>query len=273
LLQGFGALPLGLALVGMVAGWRRWRTETVLVAAFPAVYLAFMLPKAVFWVRLVLPLLPFCSLLAAIGLGELADRLRPSGRAAGLTALLLLALAQPLANDVRHDRLLTQTDTRVLANDWVQANLPPGSHLRIHDWSLKDISAEPRLYTPNAADLQFDRFEGNTDVDQVRYLADHDVQYVVTSSYFYERYLIDPPLPRQKESGRRHQRQQRNLEQEANLIARFSPGVGGSEVPYRYDDMYTPFWSLEQFERTGPTIRVYSLARLGAAAVGSTGGP
>ena len=34
---------------------------------------------------------------------------------------------------------------------------------------------------------------------------------------------------------------------------------GGREVPYSQDEIFTPFWNLEQYDRPGPTIRIYLL--------------
>ena len=271
LLQGFGAIPLALALVGLAVAWRIRRPAVIVLLAFPLAYLAFLMPKALFFPRFTIPLLPACCLLAAFGACELVDRLRPARRPAGLAVLLAAALAQPLAFDLLHNRILMETDTRILANQWVQAGLPPNSRLKIEDYSLRDLSKGTRTYTPNTAQLKIERFEGSPEADSARYFAERNAQYVVTSSFTYERYLLNAPRPEQQESGVMYQRLHRSLEQRTELAARFSPGVGGNEVPFRLDDLMTPFWNLEQYERTGPTVRIYSLAPLGTAPVQSGG--
>src|SRR5439155_21328942 len=108
LLQGFGAVPLGLALLGLLLVWRASRAGSVVLCAFPAAYLLFLLPKSVFFARLVIPLLPFVSLLAGVAVAGLVCRLRPSWRPAGLLVLLTVALAQPLVFDLLHNRIVTQ---------------------------------------------------------------------------------------------------------------------------------------------------------------------
>jgi hypothetical protein len=267
LLQGFGAVPLGLALLGAALGWHTRRAETLLLLAFPAAYLLFLLPKALFFPRFALPLLPFLALLAAFGVADLAGRLGGSAarQQSALAGLLALAAVQSLANDLLHNRLLLHADTRILANEWVQASLPRGSHLKVEDYSLRDLSTQARTYTPNTAELHIERFEGSPEADSARYFAERNVQYVVTSSFAYDRYLLDPPSPSQRESSLRYQRLHRSLEQRAELVARFSPGVGGQEVPYSLDNSLTPFWMLERYERPGPTIRIYSRAPLAGA--------
>jgi hypothetical protein len=153
-------------------------------------------------------------------------------------------------------------DTRVLANEWVQANLPPGSRLKIEDYSLRDSSTQSRTYTPNTAQLRIERFEGSPEADSARYFAERNVQFVVTSSFAYDRYLMHPPLATQQEAALRYERLHRSLDQRAELVGQFSPGRDGQVLPFRLEDMMTPFWSLEQYERPGPTIRIYSLAPL-----------
>jgi dolichyl-phosphate-mannose-protein mannosyltransferase len=263
LLQGFGALALALALAALIWGLLvpERRAGVLLVAAFPLAYLAFMLPKALFFPRFALPLLPFLALLAALALVELASRLpAPAlGRAALGTALLLATAGQSLGNDLRHNWLLGQTDSRIQANQWVQANLPPGSRLKVESYSLLDRSAENRTYTPNLAGLKIELFLSAPADDQYGQFLDKDVQYFVTSSFAFERFLGDAPV--RQDSARRFQRFHRELEQRAQLVATFGPGPGGGEVPYREEDKMTPFWGLEQYVRPGPTLRVYALTR------------
>jgi 4-amino-4-deoxy-L-arabinose transferase-like glycosyltransferase len=260
LLQGFGALPLALAGAGLALGLR-WRpAATALVAAFPAAYLAFMLTKGAFFARLAIPLLPFCALLAAVGTVGLARRLPPSGRRAGLVGLLAIALAQPLANDLLHNRIILQADTRVLANAWVQAELPPRSHLLVQTYTLLDVSRQYRTYTPNVARHRIELFLRGPRPDLLDSFVENDVDYFVASSFVYERDLLDPR--RAVEPELRYRRLFHDLERRAPLVARFSPGRGGAEVPHSQESMFTPFWDLERYERPGPTLRIYALAPL-----------
>ena len=49
------------------------------------------------------------------------------------------------------------------------------------------------------------------------------------------------------------------LEREGRLLAGFGPGPGGTPMPFDLEDLYTPFWGLERYERPGPTIRIYAV--------------
>ena len=141
-----------------------------------------------------------------LNVSELADRFGPRWRPVGLACLLVGTLAQPLVLDVLHDRTIARADTRVVANEWIQANLPAGSRLKIEDYSLRDLSTQARTYTPNTADLKIERFEGSPEAEQARAFADRNVQFVVTSSFNFERYLLDPSQPSQQDSAQRYQR-------------------------------------------------------------------
>lgn len=270
LLHGFGVVPLALAMLGLMLLARRSSTTShpafprglLVLLAFPAAYLAFLLPKEVFFPRLILPLVPFFSVLAACGMIELARRFGPIGQSAGLAIVLVAALAQPLINDVRHNRLLLQANTRVLATEWVQANLPPGSSVKAEFRSILDPPTGDGAGPRDGRHLRVDHFEGRPAFNDAGNYAARNVQYFVTSSHAYERLLMDPPLRSQRATGLRYLELHRSLESEAELVASFTPGYGGRQVPYSQDEVFTPFWNLELYERPGPTIRIYSLEPL-----------
>ncbi len=175
--------------------------------------------------------------------------------------MLVAALAQPALNDIRHNRLLLQTNTRVLATEWALANLPPGSRVKAEFRSIMEQSTEGVPYPPNAPELRVEYFEGRPQFDDAANFAQHGVQYFVTSSHAYERLLLDPPLKSQREIGERYLDLHRDLDREAKLVARFAPGHGGHSVPYSQDEIFTPFWNLDQYDRPGPTIQIYALDR------------
>ena len=103
-------LGLGLALA------RRGRADLIL-ASFTVVYFLDLCTLGAHFDRYVLPLVP--------PLGALAGRTR------SLAPVTLLLLLVPLTWDIRTDRRLTKTDTRVVAHDWVERHLPHGSRLAV----------------------------------------------------------------------------------------------------------------------------------------------
>src|SRR5690242_12726968 len=96
LLQGFGAVLTALAVLGLGLAWRRRRAEAILLLAFPVVYLAFLMPKQLFFPRFTIPLLPNLALLAAYGLVALAPRLGAAWERRRRVAALAVLLAAVL---------------------------------------------------------------------------------------------------------------------------------------------------------------------------------
>ena len=50
------------------------------------------------------------------------------------------------------------------------------------------------------------------------------------------------------------------LAQQGRVVARFSPSEDGEPIPFDLEDLYSPFWWLDRYERPGPTITVYELS-------------
>ncbi len=75
--------------------------------------------------------------------------------------------------------------------------------------------------------------------------------YVVTSSFNSDRFTSDlDRFPRQNAFYQA-------LDREARLVAEFKPGKGDLALPFDIEDLYTPFWRLDRYERMGPTVRIY----------------
>jgi 4-amino-4-deoxy-L-arabinose transferase-like glycosyltransferase len=121
---GPGAYTLGLAGAALAA-WYRRPGDLALLAFLAAYYLVVGYTHEVF-IRYALPLLPPLCLLAG-GLLRVAGR-RPRRQALGAVAAAALLLPS-LVTSLAGDRLLTATDTRVLAAHWLEANAPAGSEL------------------------------------------------------------------------------------------------------------------------------------------------
>jgi len=149
--------------VGLVIALvRRTRTDLIL-ASFVVVYFADLLTLSAHFDRYVLPLVP--------ALGALAGRLR------SLAPVTLLLLVVPLTWSIRDAKVLTRTDTRIVAHRWIEQNVTPGTR----------IAADPS--TPSFERLHVlslllpgpkRGFDPNRDVGRLRRLGVHDV--VVTGA-------------------------------------------------------------------------------------------
>src|SRR6266699_2342277 len=149
--------------VGLVIALVRRSGTDLILASFVVVYFADLLTLSAHFDRYVLPLVP--------ALGALAGRMR------SLAPVTLLLLVVPLTWSIRDAKVLTRTDTRIVAHRWVEQHITPGTR----------IAADPS--TPS-----FDRlvvlslllpgpkraFDPNRSVARLRRLGVHDV--VVTGA-------------------------------------------------------------------------------------------
>ena len=99
-----------LAAVGVVAALVRRRREDLILLSFAGAYWLTLMPQAAHFDRYVLPLVPVLAVLA--------------GSIRVVVPLALVALLVPLAWTVSDAQELTRTDTRLVADAWVAANIP-----------------------------------------------------------------------------------------------------------------------------------------------------
>jgi 4-amino-4-deoxy-L-arabinose transferase-like glycosyltransferase len=112
--EGLGPVLIIAATGLVVALVRRSRTDLVL-ASFVLVYFLDLLTLRAHFDRYTLPFLP--------ALAVFASRFR------ALTPVTLLLLVVPLTWSVRETNALTRTDTRVVAAQWVERHIPPGTRI------------------------------------------------------------------------------------------------------------------------------------------------
>lgn len=111
---GYGPF-LAFAVAGLAVALRRRRRADVALGAYVLVYFAFIAALHSHFDRYTLPLVPV--------LGVLAARARP------LVPLAFVSLAVPLAWSVQGAVAHTKTDTRVIAQRWIETHLPQGSRV------------------------------------------------------------------------------------------------------------------------------------------------
>jgi hypothetical protein len=244
---------LGLSVVGAALLARKRPAVAAVLLAFPVAYLLFMLRSELFFVRFALPAVPFLCLLAAVAVVAVAQAAVSQGRALGLlagAALTVATLAQPTLDTVRHNVLIGREDTRVLAAEWALANVPPGAKLAVEEYTIRD--RRPRAYGGPAWQLDTDLL----DVNQLR-RADPtaplrgSTRYFMISSFQQDRFAGGPDSPQRQFYDA--------LASQGRMVARFTPGLDDTALPFDLEDLYSPFWGLGRYERPGPTITVYEL--------------
>lgn len=212
--------------------WRGVRTQPpgvtrvprrvhVALALVPLAYVAFLSVYPYRAQRNLVIILPFLCLAGASVAWQSVRRL--SRRLALVAyAALICALAAPgLVACVRHDHLLAQPDTRTLALEWIEANLPARSHIAREE------------YTPQVpADRYQVSYAWSLAPAGYGWYLDQGVDYLVLSSSVYTRathppYVVGPTGPAFY----------RSIFSQLPLAAEIAPGP----------------------ERPGPVIRIYQV--------------
>jgi 4-amino-4-deoxy-L-arabinose transferase-like glycosyltransferase len=140
LLAGVGIVAMILALAGCVALLQRDRRALVAAVGFPVLYFVLVGAYPVRFDRHAVALVPFAAALGGVGLAAMVDALgndettalpRRLGRALAV-ALTVLVFASAVGQASRawtHVHDVTLPDTRWLAKEWVEENLPAGSRV------------------------------------------------------------------------------------------------------------------------------------------------
>jgi len=278
--SGLGWPLLLAALAGCVfLAVRRRPIDIVLVSGIVAYYAVAGSGRSVF-VRYMVPLIPLLCVAAAAALVRATSLLR--GRWWLPVATCLLA-APSLSSSVQLDRILSRQDTRLMAAQWIEKNVPSGTRValagteygyprirRTLPWKQKrladlQMAGEParRLETElrigdMAAGPVYDTVElrgGNPQSLRsvwtgysVQVLQDSGVTWVVTQ----EHPLPFSLLPSGFTDG---------LKQLATPLQTFDPFVQGEPLPDfdPIDAFYVPFSGLSAVERPGPILRIFRL--------------
>ncbi len=255
LLWGFGLVPLLLAVVGGVLAFREDRCRALLLLAFPVLLYAYMATQERFFGRWMLPMYPALAILAAVGVVRVGAWLRQRRPSAGPGARLVvpllgvIVLAQPAFDAVRSDLVLSRTDTRTQAEQWIRGN--------VEDRRIVLEPAVPSDYLDG--DPAFDTFP----VRRPHQDYEESLQPGLVDTYRQRGYCWVMVNSHQRDRGLAAgltdaHAYYRRLERESRVEASFSPyrdGAGPS--PFSYDFSFN--WYPLAYERPGPTVEVRRL--------------
>jgi hypothetical protein len=221
-------------------------------------YLLFMATQQMVYARFALPLLPFLALISGWAIDRTGGVARSAGWQKALVSLLLAAaLGQSVGLVLWHNVLLSRPDTRTLAARWIESNVPDTSRVAVEGNALLSVPFQWGGSRPRNLSVLWLRKP--QDAAEVRR---GEFDFVVVSSIgYYSWDLVENPrsgaIPNLYGLEGDFNAVYRHLDANAQLVALFQPGLGGTEVPFALDDFYTPFWHLLERERMGPTIRIY----------------
>ena len=286
---GLGWVAALAALAGAVLELRRDLVRGLILVALPLALFAYLSIQARYFGRWLLPAYPVLAMLAAVALVRAAEAVPARRRGLALAALAAVALAQPVAADVRSALVLGREDTRVQARNWLEERYPPELRVAIEPavpgryyrsnpsgrlpvW-LGRCPAEEGWGAPGFAYTatggrrvcaqykpgQFARPDGG-----VRASAYHLVLRpgVIDDLRRYGYCLVmtlDVVRERALETGDPDVRSYYDrLRRDARLVREFSPyDPGAGPVPFNFDLSYNYYPTA--YQRPGPTVRLYRL--------------
>jgi 4-amino-4-deoxy-L-arabinose transferase-like glycosyltransferase len=236
--HGFGALAtlaLGPALVA--ASLRRAPPFFRMGAAFAVVYYLIVSTAPVHLVRYFTALVPLLTVLLAAFVVRAAVAVRaPALRAAVVAAATVALVAEPVASGIAHDRIAAETDTRVLAADWMREHLPAGAVAVVLGATLFTY-ADPEL-PPGVR-----RADTALAVDAY---ARAGITHVVTHEHQIPFSHLDP-------------KQMAKLAPHLRLLQEFTPYADGPAGGFEAEDaFYIPFYDFAGVVRPGPLVRIYA---------------
>jgi len=228
-------LVYGGVLLGLV---RRKRKDLILIV-FPFVLFLLVGSWKSMAARYLLPLTPFLVLIAAVFLDAILTKISTLLRKGNSQfpfrvlqsrylnwVVVVFILLPSVIKVVRFDYLLTQKDTRTLAKEWINRNLPKGSTLALESYG-------PPLSQDDYSLLRRHTL-GNIHLD---WLAQRNVEYVIVSDIMYARFTRFPDeFPKQASFYR-------SLEEQTLLIKTFRPK-----------------WDEYLIDLHNPTIKIYRLS-------------
>ncbi len=277
LYYGLGLSFLAMLVAAMTRLILRRDRAGLSVAAGGIAYFAFMGTGRLAFSRYMVPLIPIlCALVATLAA---TPRMRgwaqtPIGRVA-LIGSLASVVGPPLCCAIQQDHLLAQTDTRVLARNWILANVPSGATLaRVgphFEFSWLEVPLSRTAWEGKIASATMDG-GGEMGWRTAReMLADPEFpphpNYTVVDARRLADIVREPSLPLYVAIQEHTLRNfayvrlgdRRTLAQSATLLWQVNPEQKATAVYEMHDGIFVPFDRFDGVTRPGPAIRIYRL--------------
>ncbi len=256
---GFAAVIL--TGVGLIAAVVRHRAEDWILISFPVAYFAVMSLSQGHFGRYMLPILPITTVLIVDAAWHVVPQIMRRWRNSSVLkvaqpigfAALLLVFVPNLLNSLRLDWVLSQPDTRTIAKQWIESNLPAGTRIAL-EWPYHTPPLSNGYQVPPESTREYwtDLVYGFGLADRPleQYQTD-GTQYLIATSYIRDIPVIDP----QQEA--RRQQFYAQLPRVFSTVQTFSPRCDGGEPAFIFDVLYGPAIDLWNLCYAGPEITIY----------------
>ena len=256
-------LAFGLTVIGLPLVWQKSRQRFALIFTLPVVYLTLLYLVFHDEVRYLLLVLPMLCVVAGVALDRLWRHAVSFAPASGI-ALVALLFAFPLAVDGKYLQLMTVTDTRQLAQAWVEHNVPAGSRVVTDIVTFRLTPTIGSIRQQGELDPSSLRLEDRTllEVPAVRY---PQPAYEVLPLHF----ITAPKLPVDLgpealrragfttmvvEEGSTVRTETQTIAAGARVVQQFR-----AELPDPNGNFMLPVWMLFTLDRLGPTVTIYQM--------------
>ena len=128
----FGITMMILVLGGVLYAVYKHTKPLVLLLAFPIIYMIQIGQMRILQLRHINPALPFLVLLGAIFFETISTTIfsKIPGKRYWIALVVAVLMVSPLYNIVTYTkRVFLEKDTRILAKEWIEANIPAGSKI------------------------------------------------------------------------------------------------------------------------------------------------
>ena len=241
---GAGILTVAAALVGSVSMIRRHRDAAFVLGAFAiALYASIGSGHTVFF-RYALPLIPIVCVAAAAGVERIGAWTAPLVRVRAGTGVAVVAAIVALPSTVNciwFDRILSRTDTRVLAAEWLIAHAEPA----------QSLGETPNPYCELEVGRALHHWRFDPTSDSFANAGGRVPDWLVLPEAPLRAYVQVPATLRRLAADR----------YELAYEVRATRGASRSAVYDQQDAFFVPFSRFSTVERPGPTILVYRRVR------------
>ena len=228
----------------------RDRRRAAFVLSFPLLYYLILGAGLTVFTRYMIPMVPFLCLLAAAAVAWLSERVSGTWngplRQAVTVGLAAVVMVPTAIASVKFDRLMTTTDTRVLAANWIESTFPSRLSMYQNGVGYAQTQPKPRdWYVQYSYNERTNRFEWDNH--------ERDAPDLIV--------LVESPLTVYTGTPAAVG----VLVANRYTLLRTFEGIGvqppAGTLYDRDDAFFAPYSGIENARRPGPTIRVYQRIR------------
>ena len=146
-MKGMGVIGI-VSIVGMLMLFVKSSMKNIILLSFPVLFIFIANKMNPFYSspRHLNAIYPFMALFAAYLINFFFERFQNKKRVEWLVfAIFILIIVMPVYRIAKHDYLMTRPDTRTVAKEWIEANIPSGTKILIEESSVK-ISPDERYF-------------------------------------------------------------------------------------------------------------------------------